>query len=509
MSSPRLPSPRWLSLLLAVALLSLTSGVARAANPPAPAPGYTPPFITETDQPGPWLDCMWASLSMLLEKWSQGQLPVERHALRAASGDREGGSSMADVARGARSLGIELRYSPEGGDPLTWEDLLDRLAHGGGALLAGNYAQLPAHYTRWNRSFAAKPLPSHAVYVERYEPKTGRLWLMDPLGRGDYNGEWISAAALQSYAFIAPGGLLYAAATPAPPDASVSGYHFGDPTFAPPLLAGSSETFSLPITEPGPWPLPAMSLRLEWTQLASYPPAPLASPPSLRLPAVSGDANLSAPFISQAQSGADLPKAGKELVASSTVALTRGATPVLATATSKAPPSEGLGGEVNTPAMPGHYALSLQLLADGRPVAPPSSQTLDIFGPLGASYLFGPLGRLSAGQPFLLQLAVTNAGGLSWAPPPRWSGTGPAQLELYWDGDRETILTRVALDLLPGVSAPLTLTLSAPSPGIHLLHADVISPDGQSLAALGVPDGKLALVVGYARAEENPLGLPR
>ena len=47
--------------------------VAAVSAPEAPAPGYTPRFVTQTDERPPWNDCLWASGVMLLDKWTHGR----------------------------------------------------------------------------------------------------------------------------------------------------------------------------------------------------------------------------------------------------------------------------------------------------------------------------------------------------------------------------------------------------------------------------------------------------
>ena len=49
--------------------------------PEAPAPGYTPTFVTQTDERPPWNDCLWASGVMLLDKWTHGRATPERQML--------------------------------------------------------------------------------------------------------------------------------------------------------------------------------------------------------------------------------------------------------------------------------------------------------------------------------------------------------------------------------------------------------------------------------------------
>ena len=168
---------------------------------------------------------------MLIEKWTGEQ--VDRRALRAR---RERGQGRLVVPRRGRGtdylLNLHLRYSPNGGDPMTWRQLLARLADGGGAVIEGAYSRMPTWFKRWDRKFAASGSvkSAHAVYVERYQPRRGRVWLMDPLGRDGYNGEWISVYALEYFSYTSS-GLVHAMATPARlPPVPLSTIRFGQPT---------------------------------------------------------------------------------------------------------------------------------------------------------------------------------------------------------------------------------------------------------------------------------------
>jgi len=178
---------------------------------------YSPRFVTQTDERPPWNDCLWAAAAMLLDKWTAGEVRIDRRALRRASGDRAAGSRYEDVARALRRLyGRSARFSPGGGERLGWSELLGRLAAGGGAVISGDYGRLGSPYTRWDRSYAGRRnAPGHAVYVERYDPVRHRLWLMDPLGRGGYTGEWIDAGRVHRFIWRR-NGQVYAMVTPAP-----------------------------------------------------------------------------------------------------------------------------------------------------------------------------------------------------------------------------------------------------------------------------------------------------
>src|SRR3954471_17154812 len=181
-------------------LITVLPAPAAALEPPRPLPGYRPAFVTETDS-RPWTDCLWASGAMLLDKWTNGRVTVTRQQLRAASGDHAGGSQFRDMKRAFAKYGFDLRFSPDGGDAMTWGQLLRRLGKGAGAVVLGDDHKLPGWFARWDYAFWKKKgeKDNHALYIERYDRKHGRVWLMDPLARGDWQGEWISAWAIQQF----------------------------------------------------------------------------------------------------------------------------------------------------------------------------------------------------------------------------------------------------------------------------------------------------------------------
>ena len=182
------PSPR--PRLLFAMLLGAAPSPAAALEPPRPLPGYRPTFVTQTDV-HPINDCLWASGAMLIDKWTNGKIHPTHQRLRALSGDR-GGSNLDDLKKAYKKLGINLKFSPDGGERITFNGLLRRLAHGAGAVVLGDDSKLPRWYGRWDYGFwkmtkkEKKKHPSrdnHAVYVERYDRRHGRVWLMDPLAR--------------------------------------------------------------------------------------------------------------------------------------------------------------------------------------------------------------------------------------------------------------------------------------------------------------------------------------
>ncbi|HET7830308.1 MAG TPA: hypothetical protein VFL03_12170 [Candidatus Limnocylindrales bacterium] len=187
---------------------------AAALEPPRPLPGYKARFVTQTDQ-RPFIDCLWASGAMLLDKWTNGDREITHQRLRALSGDTHGGSQFRDMRVAFRKLGFSFKYSPDGGDPMTWNQLLTRLSKGAGAIVLGDYHKLPRYFGRWDHAFWKKKgkKDNHAMYIERYDRKRGRVWLMDPLARDAWQGEWISVYALRRFVWTR-GGAVAAATTP-------------------------------------------------------------------------------------------------------------------------------------------------------------------------------------------------------------------------------------------------------------------------------------------------------
>lgn len=202
-------------------LLGLAPSPAAALQPPRPLPGYHPRFVTQTDE-HPMNDCLWASAAMLIDKWTNGRIHPTHQRLRALSGDHVKGSNFDDLKIATRKLGLNLKFSPNGGARISFNGLLRRLAHGAGAIVLGDDSRLPQWYGRWDYGFwkmtrkDRKKHPSrdnHAVYVERFDRRHGRVWLMDPLGRAGWKGEWISIYSLRRFAWSS-GGALFAAVTP-------------------------------------------------------------------------------------------------------------------------------------------------------------------------------------------------------------------------------------------------------------------------------------------------------
>jgi hypothetical protein len=237
-------------------------------QPEGPTDAHRPRFVRQTGK-----NCAFASVSMLIDRWTGGATRPNQARLRTASRvPASEGVSFGELSRAvARESGLDLRYSPSGGDPMTWDQLLARLTRGGGAVVGGAYSRLPSHYQRWARGFASLGVSGsgHAVYVERYEAGRGggRVWLMDPLAnRSGHRGEWISARALHKFAWSNSKGLISAAATPEPP--VLAGFEFGPAALDEWLIAGGELKVKLPFTKQRGWPKPpTLRLAASWELL--------------------------------------------------------------------------------------------------------------------------------------------------------------------------------------------------------------------------------------------------
>ncbi|MEO5965798.1 MAG: hypothetical protein ABIR11_10065, partial [Candidatus Limnocylindrales bacterium] len=261
---------------LAVAtLLGTLPGPVAALEPPTPLPGYRPTFVTETDT-RPWTDCLWSSGAMLLDKWTNGDVRVTREALRAASGDPFGGSSLDDMQVAFKHYGFDLQFSPDGGTRVTWGQLLYRLAHGAGAVLLGDDSKLPRWYGRWDYGFwkGKGKDDNHAVYIEAYDRKRGRVWLMDPLGRGDWKGEWNSTFSLRKFAW-SRGGAMYVAMTPTAKAAPFAGVRASKLKL---VLSPTAVDAAWSIKAPSRWRFPGADVRAAFVPAADPLVAAAVSP---------------------------------------------------------------------------------------------------------------------------------------------------------------------------------------------------------------------------------------
>ena len=446
-------------------LVSALPSTAAALEPPRPLPDYRPAFVTETDE-RPWRDCLWASGAMLLDKWTNGDVTRTHQKLRSLARDRHGGSTLEDLSAAYRRLGIDLRYSPDGGERITWSALLKRLANGAGAVLLGNDSRLPRWYGRWDYSFwkltkdEKADKDNHAVYIERYDRKRGRVWLMDPLGRGKWKGEWISVRALRRFAWTS-GGALFVAVTPTAKAAPYAGVAIADPQ-----LSMTSMTLDATwwLEAPRKWKFPGADVR------ATFEPAddPLLAAAESVPVTMTGEAIAEAPAAPVAS------VAGKLL------------------RTSAALPTEA-----------GAYRADVTLtdLRFGDVVARAEQVAVFVPGPRRATLrLHAGDEAIEAGRAITVSVSVRNTGTESWADragstqtsdgPPSVRATRVVARWIPLDAPADAVapapVELQAVPMTPGKAATVKADLIAPgSPGTWALVVDIVDDVDGSFAALG------------------------
>jgi hypothetical protein len=470
-AAPTRPAPGRLPRVIAAALLAvaclLTAFPAAAPapvsalEPPRPLPGYKARFVTQTDQ-RPFIDCLWASGAMLLDKWTNGDRQITHQRLRALSGDASGGSQFRNMRVAFDKLGFGFKYSPDGGDPMTWNQLLTRLSKGAGAIVLGDYHKLPRYYGRWDYAFWKKKgkKDNHALYIERYDRKRGRVWLMDPLARGDWQGEWISVYAISRFVWR-QGGAVAAATTPtakAAPFAKVK-------ASAKPKLVRSGDTVEAAwsLKAPKKWRFPGADLTAKFVEADD----PL-------------EAAALSPDVPVRNDDADAPKRAKLTVKGKTMQLT-------------AP----------LPTKPGAYTLHVGIRDRrfGNAFVTAHDIALFIPGERRATLRLNVRERgVEAGQGLRLSVNVANTGTQTWAGE-FVLDTGAGQMTVErgtrvnarWvplDDDIDVVapgaVTVGTVPLAPGEMVTLRDTLVAPSAiGRWALVIDVVDDVDGSYAALG------------------------
>jgi hypothetical protein len=189
---------------------------------------YRSPLITETDE-AKLTDCQFASGLMLVAEWTTGEAIHDRHGntldakglkllrerVRVLSGDTLGGASLEDLASGIARRFPDLPPLPRTTAPvhplrLSFDELWARLKAGHCAVLNGNPVMV-AGLKSPLRSMQAKDDYDHAVFV--HAARGERAFVMDPLGRGRYQGQWVAKAELRQFAsrFTTPSGSPYCA----------------------------------------------------------------------------------------------------------------------------------------------------------------------------------------------------------------------------------------------------------------------------------------------------------
>jgi hypothetical protein len=467
------------ALTIALAFLMPAAATVAAGGPARPTFGYSPQFVTERE-PGRWKDCLWASASMFVDKWTAGRLTISKDRLRKLSGDLHGGSKLNLVGRVLREIGLPARASPTGGAVVTWKDLRARLASGGGAILLGDDSKLPRWYGRWDPAFwrGTGNGDDHAVYLDRYDRANDRFWIMDPLAPAGWPGEWIGGRDLRAFAWSKPNGALSALMTPAAKPLPFDGVRLGSPIVT---VRPNALSVRWPVEKtPKHWKRPHLDVTL-----AVRPAADTLVPP--------GPAVVSAPPLAPpGAAGGDAPVVAK---------------------------SVGLGGgmlsaTVPLPRIAGTYRIDagLRLARLHRTVAT-AALTVYVPGERRATISTTSSPEPVAVGPYAFVADVTNSGTVSWADP-AWSAAkqaaGPpvrnTRLVATWvllaataDASAPMTTGRVpepvalgALPLAPGTSSRIAASIATPTiPGQWALMLDIVDDADGSFAAHGSRPGAI------------------
>ena len=498
-------------------------------------------------------NCAFASAAMLIDKWTGGAVRPSQSQLRAASGvPVTDGVGFSQLARAVAAVTrIDMRFSPRGRDALTWDELLARLAKGAGAVIAGDYSDFPRHYQRWAPGFAAlgPKLSGHAVYIERFQPdrQGGRVWLMDPLGRGrHFAGEWIAVKDLRAFAWRYAGGFVAAAATPEPQP--FSGYRIRDPQLGEGerLLADQTVSVRLPIRIREGWRTPNdLSLATVWQPILLDPPAEVMQlgwdgsvvDPGLANPLDATDAESSSvagaamkwdeDFLAEqrmarsitvegALDGADETSSGmidevepEESVDADTETLIDGSSESLLPL---AVEGKWLKGELRAPAAPGLYRVTFELRdADGAGFPEglaPEFQPIEA-RVIGA--LAGDLGEpafdeeLHMGSTQTVTISVANIGSGDWAE------EGAVQLVATWETEVGPVAGgAVPVELGAGEEGSVAIDVLIPTHATNgTLVLDLVSVGGVSFSAVGLEPTRVDLEFAWpTRVTRGDLGGP-
>ncbi len=276
------------AITAAVVILQLAFFVPVATGQPAPssappldpvtsaprAADYRPEFVRQGQN-----NCAFASAVMLIDKWTRGKTILDQHRLRRLSGIP---SIVGITAGGLQQIlrkvtGLDVAFSPYGGDPMTWRELLARLADGSGAIISGSYAELAPRW-RWTAFDGG-----HSMYLDRYDADSDRLWVMDPLvSKPGHRGRWIPASDIARFIWKNGAGHVHAVTSPVPPRPPLEGYSFdpGQPASERRgVFAGQRLDVVVPVAERGPEELPELHLVATWDPFEP-PPVATDDPPA-------------------------------------------------------------------------------------------------------------------------------------------------------------------------------------------------------------------------------------
>jgi hypothetical protein len=153
---------------------------------------------------------------VLVAEWTAGEALRGRHGntldavglkrlrerIRVLSGDIEGGASLEDLARGVARRFPDLPPLPRTTAPvdplgLSFDELWAKLQAGHCAVLDGNPSRVEDPKSPL-RSMQANDDYDHAVFVHTVRGE--RAIVMDPLGRGRYQGQWVPRDDLCQFA---------------------------------------------------------------------------------------------------------------------------------------------------------------------------------------------------------------------------------------------------------------------------------------------------------------------
>lgn len=188
---------------------------------------YRPPFITETDELR-WDDCTVCSTLMATASATTGEtvsrpswapmskteLKVLRERIRNHLGpdNQTGGTNMADMRVAFAKEYPWLPKIPSYAEQRnSWSECRDKLLNGWGGIYMGNPSQVSdpnSKLRRWtiNDNFG------HAIWVDRARRTSAgatEYFVMDPLGRGTYSGEWVPEQDLKEYTWIYDAAYVY------------------------------------------------------------------------------------------------------------------------------------------------------------------------------------------------------------------------------------------------------------------------------------------------------------
>lgn len=182
-------------------------------------------------------NCGMASAAMMAWAVSGGKIRVSGGDLRYYSGDRdqrgdERGTTYDDITLAFQHIGLGLEQK-HGMGFNAWKR---RLMQGEGSLISGHYMDAPANL-RLTNGFDF----THTMYVDRAKRmQDGKVWffVMDPLGRGGYSGQWWPEEAIKQYGWSGRAN-------------AGGGEWFGDVAFA--TKKGRSSSYINPDRDPTPY----------------------------------------------------------------------------------------------------------------------------------------------------------------------------------------------------------------------------------------------------------------